>query len=88
MAAFEYKAIDAKGKNKKGIIEGDTIKQVRQQLREKGLIPIEVNPAAQKENRKGASFFQPKITASDLALITRQLSVCTMLGPMKRPHGS
>ena len=74
MAAFEYKALDARGKNKKGIIEGDTIKQVRQQLREKGMVPIEVNPAAQKENKKGGGFFQPKISASDLALITRQLA--------------
>lgn len=74
MAAFEYKALDARGKNKKGIIEADTVKQVRQQLREKGMVPIEVNPAAQKENRKGGGFFQPKIAASDLALITRQLS--------------
>ena len=74
MAAFEYKALDARGKNKKGIIEGDTIKQVRQQLREKGMVPIEVNPAAQKESRKGGGFFQPKISTSDLALITRQLA--------------
>lgn len=74
MAAFEYKALDAKGKNKKGIMEGDTIKQIRQQLREKGMVPIEVTPAAQKENKKGGGLFQPKISASDLALITRQLS--------------
>lgn len=74
MAAFEYKALDAKGKNRKGIMEGDTVKQVRQQLREKGMVPIEVNPAAQKESKKGGGLFQPKITASDLALITRQLA--------------
>lgn len=74
MAAFEYKALNAKGRNKKGILEADTIKQVRQQLREKGLIPIEVNPAAQKEQHQGKGWFQPKISASDLALITRQLA--------------
>lgn len=74
MPAFEYKALDARGKNKKGIIEGDTVKQVRQQLREKGFVPLEVNPAAQKENKKGGGLFAPKISASDLALITRQLA--------------
>ena len=80
MAAFEYKAVDAKGKNKKGLIEADTAKQVRQQLREKGLVPLEVNQAAQKEkqNQQGFSLFKPKISASDLALITRQLS--TLVG--------
>lgn len=80
MAAFEYKAVDARGKNKKGLIEADTAKQVRQQLREKGLVPLEVNQAVQKEkqNQQGFSLFQPKISASDLALITRQLS--TLVG--------
>ncbi len=80
MAAFEYKAIDAKGKNKKGILEADTAKQVRQQLREKGLVPLEVNQASQKEKsgQAGFSLFKAKISANDLALITRQLS--TLVG--------
>ena len=42
MAAFEYKALDAKGKQKKGILEGDNARQVRQRLKEKGLMPTEV----------------------------------------------
>lgn len=80
MAAFEYKALDAKGKNKKGIIEADTAKQVRQQLREKGLVPLEVSQASQKEKQTaaGIGLFQPKISAADLALITRQLA--TLVG--------
>lgn len=38
MAAFEYKALDAKGKQKKGTIEGDNARQVRQRLKEQGMI--------------------------------------------------
>lgn len=34
MAAFEYKALDAKGRHKKGVIEGDNARQVRQRLKE------------------------------------------------------
>lgn len=80
MAAFEYKALDAKGKTKKGLLEADTAKQIRQQLREKGMVPLEVTQASQKEKQTAAGFslFQPKISASDLALITRQLS--TLVG--------
>lgn len=78
MAAFEYKAIDAKGKHKKGILEADTMKAARQSLREKGMVPLAVEPAAQKENKAGGGLFAPKISASDLALITRQLS--TLVG--------
>ncbi len=80
MAAFEYKAVDNKGKNKKGIIEADTAKQVRQQLRDKGLVPLEVNQASQKEKsgQAGFSLFKAKISANDLALVTRQLA--TLVG--------
>ena len=73
MAAYEYKALDSKGKNKKGVVEADSVKQVRQQLREKGLVTLEVKAAAQKEKRQGG-LFNAKISASDLALITRQLA--------------
>lgn len=80
MAAFEYKALDAKGKSKKGLLEADTAKQVRQQLREQGLVPIEIEPASQKEKKQssGMGLFQPKISTTDLALITRQLA--TLVG--------
>jgi general secretion pathway protein F len=77
MAAFAYKAIDNKGRNKQGVLEGDNARQVRQQLREKGLVPISLDQVADKNKAKdNASFslFQPKISASDLALLTRQLA--------------
>ena len=41
MAAFAFKAVNARGKNTNGVLEGDNARQVRQQLREKGLIPLE-----------------------------------------------
>lgn len=80
MAAFEYKALNAKGKSVKGILEADTSKQIRQQLRDKGLVPLEVNKASQKEQQEAAGFqlFQPKVSTTDLALITRQLA--TLVG--------
>ena len=81
MAAFEYRALDGRGKEKKGILEADTVKQIRQTLRDQGLMPLEVVAAAEGEKQatgaKGSlfgSFFKPKISTSDLALITRQLA--------------
>ncbi len=78
MAAFAYKAVSARGKNSSGVLEGDNARQVRQQLREKGLIPLEVEQVAERsqEGGKGFSFslFKPRISASDLALLTRQLA--------------
>lgn len=76
MSAFAYKALSQNGKNKNGVLEGDNARQVRQQLREQGLIPLEVEQVADKERRSESGFqlFKPRISASDLALLTRQLA--------------
>ena len=57
-------------------LEGDNARQIRQQLREQQLIPLEVEQVAEKESRSATGFtlFKPRISASDLALLTRQLA--------------
>ncbi len=76
MAAFEYLALDNSGKQTKGVLEGDTARQIRQLLRDKNLIPVEVESVNQVQNKsssKTKSFLnKTKISATDLALITRQ----------------
>ena len=75
MGAFVYIALDPKGREQKGVLEGDTPRQVRQQLREQGLTPLEVNEAAERESNAPRAFGIGRgISASDLALITRQLA--------------
>ncbi|MBD3585671.1 type II secretion system inner membrane protein GspF [Salinimonas sp. HHU 13199] len=76
MAAFSYKAVNHKGRNSSGVIEADNARQVRQQLREKGLIPVQVEQVAEKNKRQksGFSLFGPRVSASELALITRQMA--------------
>lgn len=81
MSAFEYIALDEHGKNRKGIIEADTARQIRQQLREQGLTPLSVDEIAQQENdNQKSSLFQQRISAMDLALITRQISTLLSSG--------
>ena len=75
MPAYQYSAFDAAGKQKKGIIEGDSARQIRQQLREQDLTPIQVEPVIDQKSAGKSSFFQKKMSAYDLALMTRQLSV-------------
>lgn len=73
MAAFEFTALDEGGRQKKGVLEGDSARQVRTQLREKGWVPLSVERAA--EQRQSAGWLrQPSISVSELALVTRQLS--------------
>ena len=82
MAAFEYIALDAKGKEKKGIIEADTAKQARQILRDQSLTPLQIDStkASGKKSEKdsaqssGYKLFQRGINPTELALITRQLA--------------
>lgn len=77
MAAFEYIVLDAKGREQKGIIEGDTPRQVRQMLRDKGMMPLQIETAANQEKKqqdKPVQMSRRGISATDLALFTRQLA--------------
>lgn len=75
MAAFEYQALDTRGKKSKGVLEADNARQARQLLRERKLTPLSVEMAAKQELiASGKRWFKRKISAAELALITRQLA--------------
>ena len=80
MAAFEFVALDTKGRQQKGVLEADSARQVRQLLREKQLAPLQVEPAHRKEQAAGSGGFSLRrgLSARDLALVTRQLA--TLIG--------
>ncbi|UZE94473.1 type II secretion system inner membrane protein GspF [Alkalimarinus alittae] len=81
MAAFDYKALDEKGRQKKGVIEADSSRQVRQQLREKGLTPLSVETTVAKEGKTRSFTSQGKsLSVKDLALITRQIATLIQAG--------
>lgn len=82
MAAYSYQALDAKGKKVKGILEGDSERQIRSQLRSRQLKPLDVKPA--RANGSGStsdssssmlSFSRgPYMGPRDVSLVTRQLA--------------
>ncbi len=87
MAAFEYVAMDARGKNVKGVLEGDNARQIRQQLRDKALTPMEVNEANSSGTKSKNGKAIPakakvggKLSATDLTLLTRQLATLVKSG--------
>lgn len=80
MPAYQFTAIDASGKQQKGVLEGDSARQIRQQLRDKQWIPVNVDAVEQKNKNQSSSLFQKKFTAYDLALMTRQLAVLVAAG--------
>jgi general secretion pathway protein F len=81
MGAFEFVALDKVGKQSKGLIEGDTAKHVRQILRDRQLLPVQVTEVAQKEARRQSSFSVRKgVSTSELAMLTRQLASLSQSG--------
>ena len=81
MGAFEYVALDRSGRESKGLIEGDTAKHVRQQLRERSLLPVKVSEVAEKQTGENPGFsLRRGLSSGDLALLTRQLATLTASG--------
>ncbi|CAM3739166.1 Type II secretion system protein F [Vibrio aerogenes CECT 7868] len=83
MAVFEYQALDQKGKRKKGVLEGDSARHIRQKIKEQGMTPIEVTQTqSQRSDTSGSQKMSWKrgISSSDLALLTRQLSTLIQSG--------
>ncbi len=78
MGAFEYVAVDSAGRERKGVLEGDTPRQVRQQLRDQNLLPVSVQEVVEQEAERAkartAFRFQRGLGALDLSIITRQLA--------------
>ena len=77
MTAYRYRALNADGKLVKGVLEGDSERQVRSQLRGRSLRPVEVleanRPAANAETLR-LPFLRPRVGIGELALVTRQLA--------------
>ncbi|MGH8446428.1 MAG: type II secretion system inner membrane protein GspF [Solimonas sp.] len=82
MAAYEYSALDAQGRQKKGLIEGDTPRHARQLLRDRGLTPLDVVQVSESRASGGNSLFSGggAINSAELALFTRQLAILVRSG--------
>jgi len=87
MPAFDYIALD-NGKEKKGVIEADTPRHARQLLRDKSLLPIDINEVKKglEKSSSGSglsreiSFGRQRMRAMDLALFTRQIATLLRAG--------
>jgi general secretion pathway protein F len=83
MGAFAYTALDAQGKQARGVLEGDTPRHVRAMLRERQLLPVTVTEVAAQEsrNQRRAGFkVLRSVSASELSLLTRQLATLVKAG--------
>jgi len=90
MPAFSFEALDDKGLTRKGVVEADTAKAARGQLRAQALVPLVVELVGdQASNGVGAAgrslFTRPVFGATALAIWTRQLAGLVSSGlPLER----
>jgi general secretion pathway protein F len=84
MAAFHYNALDAAGKPSTGMVEADSARLARAQLRESGLFVVELDALSDTSTKQGArSFnlpFRKRIPLSEVSLMLRQLATLLEAG--------
>lgn len=75
MPAYSFEALDAQGQTRRGVLEAETVKAARSQLRAQALVPLNVQPV-QRENRGLSTvIWESKVfSTTALAVWTRQLS--------------
>jgi len=75
MPAYKYEALTDSGKTSTGLIEAETPKAARSQLRAQGLVPLQLNLVVAETTGEKPSLFQAKaFSSASLAVWTRQLA--------------
>lgn len=78
MEAFDYRALDASGKPVTGVIQADTARQARLQLRMRGLLPAQVEKVHAAERAR--QVWARGLSATELSMVTRQLATLLSSG--------
>ena len=83
MPVYEYSALNAEGRKRKGIVDAGSLAAARQKLREMAVFPVEIAETADRKReetaaRGGAIHLFRKVGLQELAVMTRQLA--TLLG--------
>lgn len=88
MAVFEYRALNSRGKAVSGIIDAESTSAAKLKLRQQQIFPISLKKIESQPGAgqiKTASFFSgfsffSKVSSSELAMVTRQLSTLLSAG--------
>ena len=72
MEAFQYQALDAAGRTVSGVVQADTARQARSQLRAQGLLPSMVGHVNARERAR--QVWARGLSAAELSLVTTQMA--------------
>lgn len=74
MPAFAYHALDAAGRNQRGVLQADTARAARASLRERGLHPLQLDVLSESAGSAVGARLGGALSGAQLALMTRQLA--------------
>ena len=83
MARFRFEAVAYDGQTEKGTVDGDSLRAARQQLLDKGLVPVKVeleSEVTQKSGLAGLLSSRRAISPADLAVVTKQFALLVRSG--------
>src|SRR5690606_37412815 len=85
MADFDYIAIDAAGRERKGAVKAETAEDARAKLDARRLFIVALEPGAVDVARKrtALSLRAPRLSAKELTLFTRQISTLIQVSPLE-----
>jgi len=83
MPVYEYKALDSRGRSRKGIIDADSESSARSRIRGLGQYPIDIKESQSQrrkssENKHVFSLLTERVSSKEVYVVTRQLA--TLLG--------
>lgn len=82
MPAFDYAALDARGRTRNGVITADSARQAHERLARRHLVPVRLAPAS-SDARAATPSLMDRFSAKDLALVTRQLGTLVAAMPLE-----
>ena len=86
MPAYSFEALDPQGQTRRGVLEADTARTARSQLRAQDLVPLKVEPVQRTSSGLNTVIWESKVfSTTALAVWTRQLSGLVNAGlPLER----
>ncbi len=78
MPVYAWQGIDKKGKNRKGMLDADSLRTAKAKLKEQGIFLTEIKETKQQSAEKRSSFsfggFSGRVKEGDIVIMTRLLS--------------
>lgn len=81
MATFDYAALDARGRDRRGTVAADSERDARDRLLRRQLVPVKLVPAGAAE--PNPTLLRGRFGNRELTLVTRQLATLAAVAPLE-----